>query len=255
MMSAALLSTGCATSAFREGVIRGDKAGRTFDQHSDWMRTTYGVYLGTTTLPDGPYHRFGIVDIFWTEGGDMIELLVPAGTQAVARISRNCRPMSPGKVVYITARNTTPWRMSPAEIMISEGKLASPSPTNDYDSGKQLLFPNDYPALVSVKLTEHGKGSCVTIGRQLRPEEKPTVTKSPHWGHWEYPDKYQWVGTEAVRRHLDQCVWWTEWSDTYPIEGDVLPTSLKVRRAVLSPGYVVTVAWDIVAARDWPVQQ
>ena len=223
--------------------MRGDKPGRSF-AHSDWRDKQDGVYLGTTNREGVTYHRYQLIDRYWRPGDAVLELGVPMNGKTPATITRAVGGITTGKVAYVSVSASENYRMDPAQILIEKGLMSRPSPTENYDNSKQHLISTEYPCLICVRLSEHGEASSVMIGRQLPRTEWP----HPKWStwSWEYPDKYQWVGTEAIRRNLDQVEWWCEWSENHPLVGDIFPSTVTVRRALLAPGYVFTVAVDLV---------
>ena len=245
LLAGVVLQTGCCTGLYRDQVIRGDTPGHTFLEHMDRRNNTEGVYLGITNSVDVTYHRYQIVDKYWRDGNSVLELWVPDKPHGVsAKITKVSTPLRIGRIAYFSVGTSENYRLNPDEILISKGLMQRPPPRENYDEAKQSHIPTNYPCMVCLRLSEKGDRTFVRVGRQLTRTEWPKVRRS--LSGWDYPCQYQWVGTEAVRRNLDQIKWWCEWTTDIPVEGDVFPIGLKVRRVLLSSGYVITMAWDVV---------
>lgn len=245
IVSIAVMS-GCVTTSYRDSVIRNDAAGEVF--HNKQIKRSIGVFVGTLSDEKDRYYHYQFKDIVWGDGTSVIELIVPFSSKGKATMRRIYGPILKGGVAYFHFQKKPDYehidpyiyRMSPADLLVKSGKV--PYTTKMYDASNQNLFPTDYPAMVSMRLTEDGPGSKFIIGRQVKQSEIPVVKKSD-LGQWDYDRRFEPEGLSGQNKL--EIKWWSVWSEEYQVDSYLFPTSLSVKRAVLTPGYLVAFAVDI----------
>ncbi|QWV94300.1 hypothetical protein KP004_03700 [Geomonas oryzisoli] len=157
-------------------------------------------------------------------------------------------PMELGNIAYFSFKQKTlhsPYlfHLSPSQLLQESGKV--PQNTKGFDDASQALFPTEYPAMVTMEVTENGPGTLLAFGRQLKQDELPSQEdlKKDH--------AHRFI---SERSYDPNCKWWSLWSETYEVDSYLFPISLNMRRALLSPGYILAGAIDIITLPVmWPM--